>query len=123
MFTGGNPMSKTVDAKISLLIKQQSLIVLFFEYQLNSRKTEHTALGFNLEKRGDIAQMNRICKFAGITFGNYFELDQKQLRLIVDNYDTSDVKGIGHYKKDTFFLTNGLGELLTKKEACKALDE
>lgn len=107
-------MYKTEYGKISLIISKQPLVVVFFEYPNSSRHKNSQALAFNLTRPYDICQLQQLANITGTSYGNFLDLDQKHVRLIINEDSKFVIKAIGASKRDQFFMTDGNGTLLSE---------
>lgn len=105
-------MFKTENAKITLIMSKYPLVVLFMEYPNSSRHKKNIVMAFDLTKPNDICQLQQLSNITGTRYGNFLDLDQKHLRLIVEEDAKFAVKAIGSYKRDIFFTTDGNGTLM-----------
>lgn len=107
-----NAFDRTFDAIISLVVIRDKRIVLFFDGEI-----QRCVFSFDQEKPRDVKLLDLVCQVADIKDGNLGKLDKKRFRLIASKNPDSNVYGIGHARKNLFFILNGDGNLMTEKEA------
>lgn len=108
-------MYKTENAKVTLIMTKHPLVVLFMEYPNSSRHKKSLVLSFDLTKPNDICQLQQLSNITGTTYGNFLELDQKHLRLVLEEDPRLSVKAIGASKRNIFFMTDGNGTLIDEE--------
>lgn len=116
-------MCNTENAKVSLIITKHPLVVLFMEYPNSQRVKKSVVIAFDLTKPNDVCQLQQLANITGTTYGNFLALDQKYLRLVLEEGSKLAIKAIGHHKRDSFFLTNGNGALMTETQVYLQMGE
>lgn len=118
-------MYKTESAKVTLIIVKHPLVILVMEYPNSSRNKKSIHLAFDKTKPYDMCQLLQLSNITGTAFGNFLELEQKYLRIVLDDEQKtkSFVKAIGAHKRDEFFMTDGDGTLINEAMVYQNLEE
>ena len=121
---------KTVTATIRLSFSANGLFIVIMDFSQSENKkiksmknTKTVPISFDTSNTNDVCQLNKLLKFTGTSSQQFPNLTGKEIRLIIDTTEPKHfVKGIGELKKDSFYLTTGMGLLMSEEVAYQKIE-